>query len=86
MAKARVSINQNDLHQIGKQAAREFAKSMQPALDNLHRQLAGQPVERIKPQLAQVWRAKAGRALTEPELTTWATAISQGERIVMKTD
>jgi len=86
MAKSRVTINQHALDQIGKQAVREFAQSMQPVLDSLHRQLAGQPVERIKPQLAQAWRAKAGKALTEPELTTWATTISQGARIVMKTD
>lgn len=83
---AKFSFDQRALDQIGKQAAGEFTRSMQPTLDALHRELAGQPVESIKPRLAHAWRAKAGESLSEPGLTEWATALSNGDRIVLKAD
>lgn len=68
-----------------KGAIGDLTKSTQSALDALHRQMSGQPVERVKPKLAQAWKSKMGEALTEPQLTEWATAIANGQRIVLRT-
>jgi hypothetical protein len=83
---AEFSMDERALEQLGMQAARDFSASMQPTLDALHDELAGQPVEQIKPRLAAAWRAKAGEALSEASLAEWSTAISDGLRIELETD
>lgn len=67
-----------------KGAIRDLTKNTQTALDRLHRQMSGQPVEKVKPKLAQVWKSQMGEALREPQLTEWATSISNGQRIVLR--
>jgi len=57
----------------------------QPILDGIYEELAGQPVEVIKPILAQRWVAASPDAsITEPRLTTYAQTISDGKRIVLR--
>lgn len=81
---AKVTINQNALKQIADQAAASVAAAYQPVLDSLLDRFAGQPVEEIKPVLAREWAAVNDGSLGEPELTQWATLLSEGTRIVMQ--
>jgi hypothetical protein len=57
---------------------------MQPELDRLGRRCAGAPVAQVRAELAKVWGANAGKSLPEPYLTTWATSISNGQRVVLR--
>jgi hypothetical protein len=71
------------MDEIGKQAVEASIRNMQPVLDDLHRELAGQSVDVVKPRLASEW-AKAGGKITDPDLTQWATAISEGRHITLE--
>ncbi|MCD9153690.1 hypothetical protein [Aeromicrobium duanguangcaii] len=61
-----------------------MTERFQPILDGLHAEYAGQPLEIIKPVLAERWAAgNDGASITDPELTNVAQAISDGMRVVM---
>lgn len=77
-------FNPGALEQIGRQAVGGFIRQLQPALDSLFDRYQGQPVDVVKPALSAEWRAKAGKPLSEPQLTQWATLISEGKRIVLQ--
>lgn len=75
---------------------REFKKQAQSMIDNLarertrtmdslRRQYAGRPVAEIKPALQRIF-AKDGGRITDPELTEYAQAISDGKRIEFKAE
>lgn len=69
---------------IADMAVKAMTDRFQPILDTLHAEYAGQPVETIKPVLAQRWAAgNDGASITDPELTNVAQAISDGQRVVM---
>ena len=53
---------------------------MQRTLDQLARQYKGRPVATVKPALKRAWERNGGK-ITDPELTEWATAISEGTPI-----
>jgi hypothetical protein len=66
-------------------AMQQKANDGQQMLDRLLAECAGQPVEHVKPVLQREWaEAFAGGHITEPDLTTWATALSAGQRIVLQ--
>jgi hypothetical protein len=69
--------------QRGRRAIARFNAIMQPELDRLRERCAGAPVADVRAELAKVWGANAGKVLPEPYLTTWATSISNGERVVL---
>lgn len=64
-------------------AINEIAKNMTRDLSRLSNQYAGHPIDEIKPALKRVWE-KDGGSLTDPELTQYAQAISDGTRIEFK--
>jgi hypothetical protein len=68
----------------GLRAIARFNAVMQPELDRLHRRCVGAPVAEVRAELAKVWGANAGKPLPEPYLTTWATSISNGARVVLR--
>lgn len=55
----------------------------QTLLDNLSRRYAGQAVDAIKTVLQREW-ARIGGTISDPELTSYATEISKGHRVVMR--
>jgi hypothetical protein len=82
---ANFKLNPGALDAIGRQAVEAFNAKLQPVLDRFHQEYAGKSVEEIKPALARVWSQNTdGGSITEPNLTTWATTISEGNRIVLK--
>lgn len=71
--------------ELGRLAFEAVQRQLQPALDRVHEQYAGRPVDEIKPVLAQEWAANTeGGSITDPELTQYATVISEGHRIVLE--
>jgi hypothetical protein len=61
---------------LGRHIRREF----QEAFDVVFRDYAGQPVPAVKDALTREFK-RCGATLTDPELTTYATAISEGTQI-----
>jgi hypothetical protein len=58
-------------------------KDLQKLFDRLGREYEGQPVATVRTVLQREFR-KRGGTVTDPELSEWATAISEGTRIVVK--
>jgi hypothetical protein len=83
---AEFSFNKRELNKFARDVVREEAKKYQRVLDSLHRELAGQPVDTIKPRLARAWRTAGGTPLKDPSLTEWATAIANGNRVIFRAD
>jgi hypothetical protein len=73
-----------EIDQRGLRAIARFNAVMQPELDKLLARCAGAPVAEVRTELAKAWGANAGKPLPEPYLTTWATSISNGDRIVLR--
>lgn len=62
---------------IADMAVKVIADRLQPILDNIYAEYAGQPADVIKPVLAQRWAsANTGASITDPDLTNVAQAIS----------
>lgn len=60
-----------------------ISKFLQPVLDGLLAEYAGQPVDTIKPVLAQRWAAaNEGASIEDPDLTNVAQALSDGKRVI----
>lgn len=65
-------------------ALNKIVERFQTILDSVHAEFAGQPVAVIKPVLAERWAAgNEGASAGEPQLTVWATEISEGRNIVI---
>ena len=80
-----LKLNPGALDAIGRQALEAFNAKLQPVLDRFQQEHAGRLVDEIKPPLAQMWSQNTdGGSITEPDLTKWATLISEGKRIVLK--
>jgi hypothetical protein len=70
--------------QVGRTAVERVLRRLQPVLDEIHDQYAGRPVDEIKPVLAREWTACTdGGPIADPDLTRYASVISQGRRIVL---
>jgi len=61
----------------------DVAKDYQRMFDSLSRRYRGRPVSSIKPVLLGEWK-RIGGSITDPELTEYATHISNGTHIKMK--
>lgn len=64
-------------------AMKDIASEYQRMFDSLSRRYKGRPVSRIKPVLKREW-ARLGGSISDPELTDYATLISEGTRIQMR--
>jgi hypothetical protein len=72
----RLEFNDGWEDELGRQIRREF----QEAFDVVFREYSGQPVDTVKNALTREFERR-GATLTDPELTTYATAISEGTQI-----
>lgn len=61
----------------------DLAKDYQRMLDSVGRSHRGRPVGAIKPVLQREWKRLGGN-ITDPELTEYATHISNGASIKMQ--
>jgi len=76
-------FDEHALKSVVGEAMEESRKAMQQVVDRVYQQHQGAPVESVKTALERAWRTVG--SLTDPELTDWATLISNGEQIVFKT-
>jgi hypothetical protein len=78
------NFDERAVDQIAKDAVQAEAKEIQKMLDRLLRQYTGSPVPEVKAALVREWR-KGGGNISDPELSDWATLISNGTRIHVQT-
>ncbi|MFJ6281300.1 hypothetical protein [Arthrobacter subterraneus] len=62
---------------------RDLTKQYDRMFDSLRRQYTGRPVNEIKPVLQREWRRVNGGSISDPELTNYASLISEGTPIRM---
>lgn len=62
---------------------RGLAREYEQMFDSLRRRYTGRPVAEIKPVLTRAW-ARIGGSIPDPELTDYASLISEGRRIKMQ--
>lgn len=68
------------MKQEAEKAYREHARSMQQMFDRLGPELKGQSIDVVKTRLQREWQ-RSGDRLTDPELTDFATALSEGAEV-----
>ncbi len=86
-----VSFNSNEFERNLRKATEEAANDamkktaaqLQHVLDGVHRTHAGKPLQDVKPVLNAACR-RVDFTLNDEQLVSWATAISEGTRIVVK--
>lgn len=64
--------------------ARQVERSLQPKMDALTRKYKGRPVEEVERAIQREIKSWGGSAPDRSELTKWATAISNGERVIVR--
>lgn len=74
---------EKELEKAVKPALKDIASDYQKMFDSLLRRYKGRPVSEIKPVLRREW-SRVGGSISEPELTEYATHISEGTRIQMR--
>jgi hypothetical protein len=83
-ANVRFEPNWDGIQAADRQAIDAFNEKMQLVVDRLHQEYANEPVDRVRQALKTAWRQTAGKALPEPTLTSVATQISEGRRVVLR--
>jgi hypothetical protein len=71
------------MEQAANDAMRESASQLQAASDSVLASHGGHPIEEVKPMLAEECQ-RHEFAFDDHDLTNYATAISQGTRILVK--
>ncbi|MFN8119060.1 MAG: hypothetical protein U0R67_05775 [Micropruina glycogenica] len=74
---------EKELEKAVKPALKDIASDYQKMFDSLLRRYKGRPVSEIKPVLRREW-SRVGGSISDPELTEYATHISEGTRIQMR--
>ncbi|MHC1558190.1 hypothetical protein ACR9E3_04495 [Actinomycetospora sp. C-140] len=91
MAPSSFKFTKGGLERAVREAARDgvqrLAERFQAVLDEVLATHAGRPVDEVKPVLQARWRAvNDGADLTDPELTQYAQALSDGQRVVVRAE
>lgn len=74
---------ERELNKMVQGAMHDIAADYQKMFDRIGRQYKGRPVSEIKPALQREW-SRIGGSITDPELTDYATLISEGTNIKMQ--
>ncbi|KLO63223.1 hypothetical protein AA983_07855 [Dermacoccus sp. PE3] len=74
---------EKELEKAVRPALKDIASDYQKMFDSLLRRYKGRPVYEIKPVLRREW-SRVGGSISDPELTEYATHISEGTRIQMR--
>mgnify|MGYP000459851326 FL=1 len=84
MAKIKMTPGwEKELEKAVRPALKEIASDYQKMFDSLSRRYKGRPVSEIKPVLRREW-SRVGGSISDPELTEYATHISEGTHIQMR--
>ena len=74
---------EKELEKAVRPALKDIASDYQKMFDSLLRRHKGRPVSEIKPVLRREW-SRVGGSISDPELTEYATHISEGTHIQMR--
>ena len=74
---------EKELEKAVRPALKDIASDYQKMFDSLARRYKGRPVSEIKPVLRREW-SRVGGSISDPELTEYATHISEGTHIQMR--
>ena len=74
---------EKELEKAIRPAMKDIASDYQKMFDSLSRRYKGRPISEIKPVLKREW-SRVGGSISDPELTDYATLISEGTRIQMR--
>mgnify|MGYP006972344662 FL=1 len=74
---------EKELEKAIRPVTKDIASDYQKMFDSLSRRYNGRPVSEIKPVLKREW-SRVGGSISDPELTDYATLISEGTRIQMR--
>jgi len=77
-------FDQRAIDKLAKELVKDEAKKLQKMMDDLLRRYKGRPVAEVKSALTREWKKDGGK-ITDPELTEYATHISEGTRIKIET-
>ncbi|MGV9870217.1 hypothetical protein [Rhodococcus koreensis] len=61
-------------------------QTLQRVMDRLQRECTGMSVEETKRRVAQAWEDATDTAITDPALTTYATQLAAGSRVIIRLD
>lgn len=75
-------FNEDAFREMAESAVQKVAAEQTQDLERLRQQYTGQPLDRIRPALQQLF-AKYDGSITEPELSEWAQLVHDGTRIEM---
>lgn len=75
---------ERDLMKAAESGVKDLAKQYERLFASLGRRYTGKPVSTIKPVLKREWARINGGSISDPELTEYATLISQGTKIQMQ--
>lgn len=78
------SFDQRAIDKLAKELVNDEVKRLQKMMDDLHRRYQGRSVAEVKTALVREWTKRDGGKVSDPELTEWATEISEGRRITIK--
>jgi hypothetical protein len=73
-------FNEGGFKRAAEEAVRAHTADLQRRMDTFTRLNKGRSVASIKPALKREWERDGGK-ITDPELTEWATHISEGRPI-----
>ena len=76
-------FNKRDVDRLIQQAVQQEAEDVQRLFDRLTLQYKGRPVAVIRPALKRAWERDGGK-ITDPELTEYSEAISNGRHIKVR--
>jgi len=74
---------EKELERAVRPALKDIASDYQKMFDSLLRRYKGRPVSEIKPVLRREW-SRVGGSISDPELTEYATHISEGTHLQMR--
>ncbi len=80
-----IKFNKGWEKKFKEEIAETVRKDTEAFFDSFARRYRGRPVVEIKPALQREWRQKMDGSITDPDLTEYATAISEGTRIRITT-
>jgi len=69
------------IRRMATEIVEEQAQRLQDLLDRVFRLASGRSVEWVKIVLAQEWRSEFDVEITDPELSEYAGALTEGRRI-----
>ena len=80
----RPQVSDFDEREFERVAKATVEHTLQRVMDRLQRECTGMSVEETKRRVALAWEDATDAAITDPELTTYATQLAAGSRVIIR--